>query len=139
MVQTCIAAGCPVNIKTKSPTQHLHKFPAQPELLKQWLAFCGQTSAKSHWRICSTHFIPSDYEKSRHGVLYFDAVPTIVYGTFEYFMYSEIHNFHNSTTLILSTEPPAPTTKIYNVSIRQNIQNGMVKIPLPDNSVLHLK
>ena len=66
---SCAVPGCNHGIKAKRPKGvKLHSFPRDESLHNLWLSVCGRAedvsdSSKHDLRVCSAHFVPSDYER----------------------------------------------------------------------------
>ncbi|XP_069669849.1 THAP domain-containing protein 3-like isoform X4 [Periplaneta americana] len=82
MVTSCIAFGCN-NLQDKRIKRQFHMFPfSRPEILNRWIAAIRRENWKPSptSRICSDHFLESDYEK-RPGCqlkkLRNDAIPCV--------------------------------------------------------------
>lgn len=62
---TCNVASCK-NTSEKAKKCGLeiifHSFPTDPHIRKEWIRKCYRKDKFTPRRICSTHFLPSDYE-----------------------------------------------------------------------------
>lgn len=95
MMVYCAVVGCQNGRKSERIpfSGNFHQFPIDVELRKKWMYLCGRSRKKEinllYARICSLHFIDTDYDQNRekyeslirHGVsvvqrLNPDAYPT---------------------------------------------------------------
>ena len=78
MVQTCVAFRCTYKWKTGDGI-HLHKFSKvkDPGIRKRWMKACRYWDPNEDDRVCSQHFLPSDYITPTSRSLKDDAVPSV--------------------------------------------------------------
>ena len=76
MVQTCVAFLCKYRCK-KDDGIHLHHFPQDEEMKKQWMRKCRYWDPNSNDRVCSQHFTESDYASPTLNKLKHDAIPSL--------------------------------------------------------------